>query len=383
MKNFITIICLFLAFFVRAQEHSIQNLYFSPLTHKRPNFKSNDYVIGSGNAFYIYRNCVYRVIVSIGGGWLIRITDIRNDSIYYDHFGAITSYYKDSLFRLHPSQIVNISNYENAVGQMFNTIDLKNYRHCFENCDTPKAMPATTVEIWSRDSSRSQTVELVRFLHGKHVSPVFLKCNKAFYYDANVSLDCEDGIALDRPPPYPANRRDVIWFTPSNAREISGLSLGLQTFGLNRDSLKIAGLNLNADILSVIFTIYMPFIPRDSTWKLENMPDTVAYSEAVDKMHGLSISAGGLIGAGYMRGLAFNGLWCQVTVSEGVSITGIYNRIDEFHGLVFAGLGNKSIKGSGLQIGLVNKCKHLRGVQIGLWNVNSKRKLPLINWNFN
>jgi hypothetical protein len=37
---------------------------------------------------------------------------------------------------------------------------------------------------------------------------------------------------------------------------------------------------------------------------------------------------------------------------------------------------------SGLQIGIVNKSKNLRGIQIGIWNVNQKRKLPLLNWNF-
>ena len=36
----------------------------------------------------------------------------------------------------------------------------------------------------------------------------------------------------------------------------------------------------------------------------------------------------------------------------------------------------------GLQIGVVNKSKNLRGIQIGIWNVNQKRRLPLINWNF-
>ncbi len=36
----------------------------------------------------------------------------------------------------------------------------------------------------------------------------------------------------------------------------------------------------------------------------------------------------------------------------------------------------------GLQIGVVNKAKRLRGIQLGIWNINERRKLPLINWNF-
>jgi hypothetical protein len=36
----------------------------------------------------------------------------------------------------------------------------------------------------------------------------------------------------------------------------------------------------------------------------------------------------------------------------------------------------------GLQIGFVNKTIKLKGFQIGLWNKNGERSLPLINWNF-
>ncbi|MBO9634215.1 MAG: hypothetical protein J7578_13955 [Chitinophagaceae bacterium] len=383
MKKSITIICLFLGFLAEAQDSPPQDLRFSPATQKTPRLRLNEYEIGVNHSFYIYRNCVYRVVASSGSAWLIRVTDIRNDSIYYDHFGEITSYHRDTLFRLHPSEIITISTYENALGQLFNSIDLHNYKFTFEPASNKRSLPVSSATLWSLDSSRSATVELVNFLHGKTVSFIFLKCNKAFYYNENASLDCEDGIAIDGPPPYPANRRDVVWFTPSRAREINGLNIGIQTFGLNRDSVRITGLNLNADILSAIFTVYMPFIRRDSTRNLKNMPDTVSYSEAVDKIYGVSLSGGGLLGPGLVRGASINGLWCMLTVMDGVCITGLYNRIEQFRGLAIASFGNSSIKGTGLQIGLVNKCKHLKGVQIGLWNENSKRKLPLINWNFN
>lgn len=45
-------------------------------------------------------------------------------------------------------------------------------------------------------------------------------------------------------------------------------------------------------------------------------------------------------------------------------------------------LGNGSKEMKGVQIGLFNKAVKLRGIQIGAWNVNQKRKLPIINWNF-
>ncbi|WP_262714039.1 LA_2272 family surface repeat-containing protein [Phaeocystidibacter marisrubri] len=36
----------------------------------------------------------------------------------------------------------------------------------------------------------------------------------------------------------------------------------------------------------------------------------------------------------------------------------------------------------GVQIGLYNMAIELRGFQFGLWNVNGKRSLPLINGQF-
>jgi hypothetical protein len=38
--------------------------------------------------------------------------------------------------------------------------------------------------------------------------------------------------------------------------------------------------------------------------------------------------------------------------------------------------------GKGVQVALYNKSMDFRGVQLGLWNVNGRRSLPLINWQF-
>ncbi|WP_127130852.1 LA_2272 family surface repeat-containing protein [Pseudoflavitalea rhizosphaerae] len=384
MKKIITIICLVTGTTASATplDSVVQNLYFYRVLHRDAQFNTNDYEAGGKKPFYIYRNCVYRILLWEGGNWLIRVTDIRNDSIYYQHFGPQNSYRKDSLFRLHPLQINCILTYEKSLGQIFNTIQLVNYKPVFTYGLQAKKFPEKTVLLYSRDSTRSEKVELVTFLHAKSTALLFLKCNRAFYYNDTATLDCESGIALTPPPPYPKSERNVVWFTPSRAQRINGLTIGIQTFGFNKDSLTIKGVNLNADLMGAIFMMYLPFLPRDSTYRVKNMPDTIRYSEAVDKIYGLSISGGGLIGEGRLHGVAVNGLLCLLTVSKGICITGLTNRIDEFHGLAIAGLGNRSIKGRGLQIGLVNKCKHLRGIQIGLWNENGRRKFPIINWNF-
>jgi hypothetical protein len=94
------------------------------------------------------------------------------------------------------------------------------------------------------------------------------------------------------------------------------------------------------------------------------------------------LSAGGVIGDVKMHGVSLNGGIYQSVSSKGLVVTGSQSIVDEFNGVLISGLRNKSIKGKGLQVSLLNVCKHMKGIQIGLWNVNSKRKLPLINWSF-
>jgi hypothetical protein len=114
---------------------------------------------------------------------------------------------------------------------------------------------------------------------------------------------------------------------------------------------------------------------------LINMPDTIDMTNIETTVHGFHASIGGFSGDVF-KGMALNGGIAMARQSNGLVITGFQNLLDGFKGVVISGLRNKSIKGAGLQIGLFNICKHLKGVQIGLWNVNSKRKLPFINWDF-
>lgn len=57
---------------------------------------------------------------------------------------------------------------------------------------------------------------------------------------------------------------------------------------------------------------------------------------------------------------------------------GIYNQSQDLNGLHF-GIINRAKRNDGLQVGVYNK-SFSKGFQLGIWNVNSKRSLPLINW---
>lgn len=69
-------------------------------------------------------------------------------------------------------------------------------------------------------------------------------------------------------------------------------------------------------------------------------------------------------------------------VTNGLAVSPFFNIHDEMKGCSVAPLANISKKCRGVQIGIYNKCDNFRGVQLGWWNENEKRKLPFINWNF-
>jgi len=69
-------------------------------------------------------------------------------------------------------------------------------------------------------------------------------------------------------------------------------------------------------------------------------------------------------------------------VTNGMSVSPFFNVHHEMKGVSVAPLANIGQKCRGIQIGLYNQCKDFRGIQIGGWNENGRRKLPLINWNF-
>ena len=176
-------------------------------------------------------------------------------------------------------------------------------------------------------------------------------------------------------------RKKGVWFSPTNANEVKGVNIGIQTMNARSGPLNIDGINLNADILSLFLGIMaLPQVPFNNS--LVNMPDAADTSTIVNKITGLSLSAGGLAGSNETNGVSINGGIFLAVETKGVVLTGSQNIIDDFQGAVFSILRNRSIGGRGVQVGLLNVCKHMKGIQIGLWNVNSKRKLSFINWSF-
>ncbi len=181
----------------------------------------------------------------------------------------------------------------------------------------------------------------------------------------------------------------------SVTRNTSGINIGVLDIYKKQ---KINGLNLQANPLSLIY----PLIPKA-------IPVPTEETSTVT-VNGLHISTGGMVDGEKLNGVGIS-IYHHARVTNGVSVnfynntsgnlTGIHisgfanssekgyglhmafigNDSDDFKGLQISGF-NESKKMRGVQIGLVNKAGNLKGFQLGLWNVNEKRKLPLINWNF-
>lgn len=170
---------------------------------------------------------------------------------------------------------------------------------------------------------------------------------------------------------------NVLWVHPTSANKINGVAFGGQALNLNDQPLTINGLNADLGVVAFVAMGYVldaylhprnrKFHPNDSI----ETPATV--------INGCSISFGGEIAVS-VNGVNLAGISTMASEMKGVSITGGFSFCGSFKGLLVGGITNDAINGTGLQIGLFNRCKKLKGLQIGLWNKSGKRGLPILNW---
>jgi len=356
-----------------AQDSAYQNLYFIKKGHEAT-FDKADFQPGK-DAFYIYRNCVYDFVLNNGKLISARVVGIRNDSIYYTIYISQTTTPPDTQ-SLHPADLKKIRMIGDRIFGLYKNYPLRRCTYVFENTREPKAFPHLKDTVYAKDSSRSTVYEVVPYLTLQGIDQLYQQCGITCYYQGIGPAACED--TTQKGPPI---IKKGIWITPSNVNKIKGVNIGLLTANLNEKPLAINGVNLNADILTAFLSVYA-VLSIKSTSSLINMPDTIDRSDIRDTVTGLSLSGGGLAGDLQLKGVSINGLICTAIETKGVVITGTQNLTNTFKGVEITSLRNRAIQGRGVQIGLLNICKHLKGIQLGLWNVNSKRKLPIINWSF-
>ena len=211
----------------------------------------------------------------------------------------------------------------------------------------------------------------------------------------------DDEFVASRPDYRENKNRFPVWTYHEKDVNIHGISVGLLPFEefFFDKSRKYSSTNgIRLELIGM--GIFVPFIPYMPTFE-------EGYAE---RINGLSLSASGTTCDCLINGLSVGGIGHIINQVNGISATmfnvigkhngimiapinmsdvmnglqlGLVNHNDsDAHGVQVGILGNGTEVMSGLQIGLVNVSKNLRGIQIGIWNVNQKRKLPLINWNF-
>ena len=167
------------------------------------------------------------------------------------------------------------------------------------------------------------------------------------------------------------------WTFQQNNTNIYGLSVGLWNFAEQPKRTTTNGLRLSL-IGEGILVAWMPASPTPANDSLFRIQKAEPYSE---RINGINISGTGTAGAYDINGISLGLIGHAVKRVNGISVSAL-NFALQHNGIQLGVFVNESYKMRGIQIGVFNKSRSTKGIQIGFWNVNEKRKLPLVNWNF-
>ena len=253
------------------------------------------------------------------------------------------------------------------------------------------------------------------------------------------SLASLDRSSIDLPPARATGpARSPLWFTPSGARSIHGLSVGpvLSWPGANRwKTVNGVGVSvLGVGAAPVLFygpgALVMPLdqigflrdrdqdgiltVSGPADFDTLRVGDTTSFGGPVRDdafetvVNGLLLSPGGAP-AQHVRGVSISGYLGAAGRTDGVVVNGVWSISGEHRGLLVGTVANVgrgyglvaggsalSIEMTGVQVAALNHSGRLRGVQIGLYNFSGdlqglqiglvnrtpERTLPLLNWGF-
>ncbi|WCL81116.1 hypothetical protein PPO43_14165 [Saprospira sp. CCB-QB6] len=383
MKNVLFLLLMTISSFsLNAQTDSVYNLI---LVKKGLTLDQNDSLPleWDNQGFYLARNCYINYILKDKPDLLAgRVTDIKKDSIFISNsFNKDAAYLQDLNYEskaYHYTQISKIALISDRALGLYEYRNLSGYQFIFVLEEKPKTLESQWVQIYN---NYPDYFELVPLLSAQGFDLLYSDNGEIFYFS---------GTGLTRPDPKDIDIEQSsgygISFTPTKFSRIYGLALGLKAKNIRnlqhnyKDLLHIYGLNLEINPFSIISIFHMrPLGPSvDSIQEYEDKfrPDARSWT------YGLNVVPFSNISEQIVHGVNIVGLKNFVDEAHGVSITGLSSFSYKMNGLSIAGIYNSSIQTRGVQIGLVNKSKDLRGFQFGLWNINPKRSLPLINWQF-
>ncbi len=175
----------------------------------------------------------------------------------------------------------------------------------------------------------------------------------------------------------------IIGFSPSkNTKNVNGILVKyFDEMDQEISPKKVNGVGLGFNLLGAFFpfliVMNLPDIDNWSFVELENK----TLPEKMNKINGLQLS---IIN---MEPTITNGIEVNIasnisapSVINGISISPLYNIHHTQKGIAIATFANVGVKCRGVQIAVINKCTDFKGLQIGFWNNNGKRSLPIINF---
>lgn len=168
------------------------------------------------------------------------------------------------------------------------------------------------------------------------------------------------------------------WTYHESNANIYGLSCGISDFIAVEGEVHTYGVRVSL-IGEGILSFMMPCSPvplSDSAF------ENVYQKTVVQRVNGLNLSGSGTMCSCNVNGFSAGFVTQVLNRMNGLSVMPAQNYVLVSNGIQVAGLFNETYKMRGIQIGAHNKSYQTRGIQIGLWNINEKRKMPLINWNF-
>ncbi len=334
----------------------------------------DDYQPGK-KGFYLYENCIYDIVLKNDMVYNAGIVKIKKDSIVFTtHVNRQTAILYREFFdtlTISPAAIKKIRLLGDRIMGLYSNIHLRNYNFEFVKDSLAKRMAADTLT----DTIYSIRYLIKHYITAQGIDPIYEPIDTLKKKSSIQDVVIAPVVAKQDTILY---RRNFIWFLPFNANKVNGISLGVHTGNINGKKIQINGININADMGSMFITMFSAFHFFDAA-NVRVLSDTLSTDGKIS-INGLGISGGGIMYGKKLNGLFVNGGICESNNANGIFITGGLNYFQSVKGISIGGIRNTAVKCTGLQIGFINSCKYLKGLQIGLWNVNSKRKMPLINW---
>lgn len=182
-----------------------------------------------------------------------------------------------------------------------------------------------------------------------------------------------------------SDRPKIIGFSPSKeTKNVNGMLIKYyDEIDQEIKPKKVNGVGLGFNGLGIFFPVlFLVNITSIDNWGINDIGSD-PLPDKMNKINGMQLSIVN------MEPTVTNGLELSLSsnisapsVTNGVALSPLYNFHHTTKGVAISPLANVSQKCRGVQVALINVCKDSRGIQIGFWNENEKRKLPLINWNF-